>query len=165
MCAKSFTGDVCLSFLIEDDKLLEKYNKIWDTFSNSIRKEFDSKPTLCLKYLTTKIKSYKSKTKTFFYNGKIPKRGSDCICLSLIFIDSIVKKMGTIILEYFKGNVTTMLKKKTNIYIKGELQTYFDESDKEVSDKESLNALNCFDSVNVLGFLNAAYSKRYSFLC
>ena len=117
MCTKNFTGDVCLSFLIEDDKLLEKYNKIWDTFSNSIRKEFDSKPTLCVKYLTTKIKSYKSKTKTFFYNGKIPKRGSDCICLSLIFIDSIVKKMGTIILEYFKGNVTTMLKKKTNIYI------------------------------------------------
>ena len=33
-----------MSFLIEDDELLEKYNKIWKKVKNSIKKEFDSKP-------------------------------------------------------------------------------------------------------------------------
>ena len=34
----------CMSFLIKDDKLLEKYNEILEKFKNSIKKEFDSKP-------------------------------------------------------------------------------------------------------------------------
>ena len=31
-----------MSFLIEDDELLEKYNKTWIKVNNSIKKEFDS---------------------------------------------------------------------------------------------------------------------------
>ena len=45
------------SFLIKDDKLLEKYNEIWEKVKNSIRKEFDSKPVYNEKYLKAKIKS------------------------------------------------------------------------------------------------------------
>ena len=33
-----------MSFLIKDEKLLEKYNEILKKFSNIIKKEFDSKP-------------------------------------------------------------------------------------------------------------------------
>ena len=33
-----------LSFLMKDEKLLEKYNEIWKKVSNIIKKEFDSKP-------------------------------------------------------------------------------------------------------------------------
>ena len=33
-----------VSFLIKDSKLLEKYNEIWDRFSNTIEKGFDSEP-------------------------------------------------------------------------------------------------------------------------
>ena len=29
-----------ISFLIKDDELLEKYNKIWDKVSNSIKKNY-----------------------------------------------------------------------------------------------------------------------------
>ena len=36
----NFPGDMRLSFLIEDDKLLDKYKKIWDKVSNSTKKEF-----------------------------------------------------------------------------------------------------------------------------
>ena len=32
-----------MSFFMEDDKLLEKYNEIWEKVCNSIKKEFDSK--------------------------------------------------------------------------------------------------------------------------
>ena len=31
-------------FLIEDEKLLKAYNKVWNKISNLTQKEFDSKP-------------------------------------------------------------------------------------------------------------------------
>ena len=40
------------------------------------------------KYLKAKIKSYDGKTKTNFHDIKIPKERSQCICLSVILIDS-----------------------------------------------------------------------------
>ena len=45
-----------MSFLIRDDKLLKKYNEIWEIVRNSIKiKEFDSKLVYEEKYLKTKI--------------------------------------------------------------------------------------------------------------
>ena len=34
--------NICL--LVEDDELLEKYNKIWNKVRNSIKKAFDNEP-------------------------------------------------------------------------------------------------------------------------
>ena len=39
---RDFDETEYLSFLIEDNELLEKYNKIWEKVINSIKKEFDS---------------------------------------------------------------------------------------------------------------------------
>ena len=33
-----------MSFLLQDDGLLEKYNEIWKIVKSSIKKEFDSEP-------------------------------------------------------------------------------------------------------------------------
>ena len=41
------------------------------------------------KCLKAKIKSYNWKINSNFYNNKIPKEGSQCICLSVILIDSV----------------------------------------------------------------------------
>ena len=38
------------------DELLEKYNKIWDKVSNTIKKQFDSEPVYNEKYLKIKSK-------------------------------------------------------------------------------------------------------------
>ena len=35
------------------------------------------------------MKSYNGKTNTNFHNNKIPKEGSQCVCLSVILIDSV----------------------------------------------------------------------------
>ena len=56
------------------------------------RKDFDSNPVYNEKYIKTKIKSYDWKINTNFHNNKIPKEGSQCICLSVILIDSVYKK-------------------------------------------------------------------------
>ena len=43
-------------FMVEDDKLLEKCNTIWDKVSVDIKKRIDCKPVYNQNYLKTKIK-------------------------------------------------------------------------------------------------------------
>ena len=88
---KDFDETKYVSFLIKDDKLLEKYNEMWGKVKNSIKKEFDSEPVYNEKYLKPKIKSYIGKLNTNFHDDKIPKEGSQFICLSVILIDSVFK--------------------------------------------------------------------------
>ena len=69
---KSYDGQTkSMSFLIEDDDLLEKYNTIWDKVSANINKEFDSEPVFNKKILKTKIKSHGDEV-TDFYDKEIP---------------------------------------------------------------------------------------------
>ena len=77
-----------ISFLIKDGELLEKYNEIWEKVANSLRTEFDSEPVHNEKYLKCKRKLYNGKSNTNFHDNKIPKEGSQYICLSVTLIDS-----------------------------------------------------------------------------
>ena len=71
----------CMSFLIKDEKLVEKYSEHWKRVSNMIKNEFDYNSVYSVKYIKTKIK---------FYNGKFnTKKDLNVICLSVILIDSI----------------------------------------------------------------------------
>ena len=72
-----------MSFLIKNEELLEKYNEI--------KKGFDSEPVYNEKYLRTKIKSDEGKISAKFQGDKIPKKVSQCICLSVILIDSVFR--------------------------------------------------------------------------
>ena len=56
-------------FLIEDYKLLEKCNTIWDKFSADIRKEFKSEHICNKNYLYPKIKSHGDEV-TYIYDKK-----------------------------------------------------------------------------------------------
>ena len=63
---------------------------------NNSKKEFDSKPVFNEKYLKSKIKSYNGKINTNFHNNnnnlkKIPRTGSQFICLSITLTDSIFR--------------------------------------------------------------------------
>ena len=40
---KDFDETKCMTFSVKDDKVLEKYNEIWEKVKN-IKKEFDSEP-------------------------------------------------------------------------------------------------------------------------
>ena len=63
---KDFNETKSLPFLIKEDKLLEKYNEIWEKVQNIIKKEFVSEPVYNEKYLKAKIKSYNKKINTNF---------------------------------------------------------------------------------------------------
>ena len=88
---KDFDETKYVSFLIKDEKLLEKYNEIWEKIKISIKKEFDSEPVYNEKYLKAKMKSCNRKINTNFRNNEIPKEDSQYICLSVILIDSVFR--------------------------------------------------------------------------
>ena len=55
------------------------------------KKRFDRELVCNEKCLKTKIKSYEGETNTNFHSGKIPKEGSQCICLSVILINFVFR--------------------------------------------------------------------------
>ena len=57
----NFNETKYITFLIKDDQFLEKHNKIWDKFGNTVKREFDTKYNE--KYLKSNIKSYERKMK------------------------------------------------------------------------------------------------------
>ena len=78
-------------FFIEDDKLLETYNNIWNKVSNSIKKELDWKAIYNKKFLKTKIRSYGDEARDF-HDKEATKVGSKYTCLAVISLDSFLKR-------------------------------------------------------------------------
>ena len=140
---KDFGKTKCMFFFIKDEKLLEKYNEIWKKVSNIIKKEFDSKPVYNEKYIKTKIKSCNEKLNTNFHNNEIPKEGSQCICLSVILIDSVYKKDKNYYPQVFLEECKYVVKeKKKSKFINDNINISSDDSDKDNSDEENSNEEN-----------------------
>ena len=82
-----------MSFKVDDNKLLKKYNRIWRIISNLLNIEFDSEPVYDEndKYIKTKIKMYEYRVNTNFQGKNVPKENASYNCLSLIVLDSVIK--------------------------------------------------------------------------
>ena len=115
-----------MSFKVSDNKLLKKYNKIWERVNNLMNIEFDSKPVYDYndKYIKTKIKLYEDKINTNFQGKKIPKENTSYKCLSLIMLDCVIrvnkKCYPQTLLEECKYEIT---KNKMENRIDGDLDT------------------------------------------
>ena len=57
-------------FLIKNNELLEKYNKVWDKANNNIKKGSDSELVYNEKYLRTKVNYVKEKSAQIFMEIK-----------------------------------------------------------------------------------------------
>ena len=77
-----------INLLLNDKKILEKYNKIRNKIKGLFKKECNSKPVYNDKYIETEIKIYDNRVYTNFSNN-IPKDNEYCVCLSVILLDSI----------------------------------------------------------------------------
>ena len=76
--AKHFNSNKTMSFKGSYNKLLKKYNKIWEKMSDLMNIEFDSEPVYddddkCIK---TKIKGYEDRVNTNFEARKVPKENA-----------------------------------------------------------------------------------------
>ena len=90
---KHFHSNKTMPFKVSDNKLLKKYNKIWEKISNLLNIEFDSKPVYGDgdKYIKTKIKMYGGRVYTNFQGKKVPKENASYKCLSLVMLDSAIR--------------------------------------------------------------------------
>ena len=67
-------GGKNMSFLIKDDEVWEKYDKIWDAIKNKLGIKFHSKPVYEYKYLKTKVREYDGVIKTNFLGNGFKKK-------------------------------------------------------------------------------------------
>ena len=81
---RDFDKTKCMSFFIKYENFLEKYNKVWDKVSNSIKKSLIV--NLCI------IKKYLKKQNKILQGKNQHKKGSQCIYISVILIDSTYRK-------------------------------------------------------------------------
>ena len=126
-----------MSFLIKDDKLLEKYNEICENV-----KEFDSEPVYNRKYLKAKVNSYNRKINKNFHKNKIPTEDSHYISLSVILIDSVFRTGKNYYPQVFLGECKYVVKeKKIRKYIIDDIELSSD-SDKKNSDRENSDEEN-----------------------
>ena len=87
--------------------------------------------------------SYNWKIKTNFHNSKIPDEGSQCVCLSVILIDSVYRKNKNNDLCVFLEECKYVVKeKKTSKFITDDIEIFSDDSDIENSDEENSNEEN-----------------------
>ena len=117
-------------FLVYDQEVLNKYNKIWDKIKDSFGKRLDSEPVYNDKYIKSEISLYSIN----FYDTKMLIENKRYICLFVILLDSIFANLHK---EYYsqiflKECKYTVKSKKIMNNINEELE--LDESDDEYDD-------------------------------
>ena len=82
-----------MSFKVSNDKLLKKYNKIWEKVGYLLNIEFDSESACgdVDKFIKTKIKKEGDRVNTNFQGKKVPKENASYKYLSLIMLDSVIR--------------------------------------------------------------------------
>ena len=84
-------GGKNMSFLIKDDEVWDKYDKIWDVIKNKLGIKFHSEPVYEYKYLKAKVREFDGVIKTNFLGNDIPKENMHYTCIACITIDSVIK--------------------------------------------------------------------------
>ena len=71
-------GSKNMSFLIKDDKVQDKYDKIRDVIKNKLNIKFHREPVYEYKYLKDKLREINGVMKTNFLNNCMPKENMYC---------------------------------------------------------------------------------------
>ena len=128
-------GSKDMSFLIKDDEVWDKYDKIWDVIKDKLNIKFHSEPVYEYKYLKTKVREFDGVIKTNFLGKGIPKENKYYNCIACITVDSVLrinkKNNPQVYLEQCKYKIK---KKQMSKFIKNELKSDLD------SDLEKMEA-------------------------
>ena len=84
-------GSKNMSFLIKDDEVWDKYDKIWDVIKNKLNIKFHSEPVYEYKYLKAKVREFDGVIKRNFLGNDMPKENMHYTCIAYITIDSVLK--------------------------------------------------------------------------
>ena len=132
-------GGKNMSFLIKDDEVWDKQDKICDAIKNKLGIKFHSKAVYEYRYLKAKVREFDGAIKTNFLGNDMPKENMYYTCIACITIDSVMnidkKNHPQVYLEECKYRI-----KKTQMpkFIKNELKSDSDldsDLDSEVESK------------------------------
>ena len=92
-------GGKNITFVTDNEKVYDKYNKIWEVIRKLLKVKFTVNPVRDDKYLVAKLKIFNRINRTTFFNNNnnnnsnnnIPIERNHCICISAIDIDSVLK--------------------------------------------------------------------------
>ena len=93
-------GGKNMSFVIEDDDVLNEYNEIWDMIKEKLNVKFHSMPVYDEKYIKSKVKEFNGVVKTNFLGDEIPKENMHYTCIACITIDSVMRMEKRIIRRF-----------------------------------------------------------------
>ena len=79
-----------MCFLIKDDEVWDKYDKIWDVIKNKLNIKFHSELVYENKYLKAKVREFNGIIKTNFLNNGVPKENIHYSCIACITIDFVI---------------------------------------------------------------------------
>ena len=83
-------GSKNMSFLIKDDEVWDKFDKIWDIIKDKLDIKFHSEPFYEYKYLKDKVREFNDVIKTIFLNNGMPKENMYYCCIACRTIDSVL---------------------------------------------------------------------------
>ena len=73
-CIKYFeNGGKNISFIIKDDRVLDKYNEIWNKVKKTLNIKFHSIPVYDENYIKAKVREFNGVIKINFLGDEIPK--------------------------------------------------------------------------------------------
>ena len=130
-------GGKNMSFMVKDDNVLDKYNKIWNVIKNKLNIKFNSKPVYGQKYLKVKVRQFDGVIKTNFLGNKVPKENMHYACIACITVDSVLrmdkKNYPQVYLDEYKCKEKKILMSR---FLSTELESESDsESDSEAESK------------------------------
>ena len=117
-----------MALMVEDKRLLENYKKIWEKIKRLMGIDFESKATYIDKYINTKIKTYKDRIITNFYNKtgfeEVPEEKVSHKSVSIIILDSVLYAYENYYPQTFLEDCKSMRKnRKTKNCIDTELES------------------------------------------
>ena len=95
-----------ISFLIDDEKLLEKYKTIWTKIKNLKNIELNALGAYDDRYINTKIRTYGDNGYTNFHDLNVPKDGVEYEFFTLISNDSLLVYERKFYLQVYLDNCT-----------------------------------------------------------
>ena len=84
-------GGKNMSFLIKDDEVWDKYDKIWDVIKNKLNIKFHSEPVYEYKYLKAKVREFDGVIKANFLGNDMPKENIHYTCTACMTIDYVMR--------------------------------------------------------------------------
>ena len=85
-------GGKTMSFVIKDDKRLNKYNEIWYKIKVTLSIKFHSMLVYDEQYIKAKVREFNGVIKTNFLDDKLPKENMHYTCIVCITIDSVMRR-------------------------------------------------------------------------